>query len=354
MATITDLVTKLRTELSDQSKQFTKTFTGDGVTTTFNLGVKPVDAVTLLVKDNSTTLTNPAGYTVETTYGIVHTTAAIASGHTLTVTGNVWRYFSDDELASFINTALTQHTTGRTDSYGRAITVSSLPEIEVYPLVVLAAVEALFVLATDASFDININAPDGVTIPRGQRFQQISSFINQRMEHYRSICSALNIGIWRIEVGQLRRVSRTTNKLVPIYMPQEVDDSRRPERVYMENDLRGRTVLPSTVPIYDLVIQQGDSFSVILDFPNTTDFNDLVFKAQVRTYPGSPTIWATFTITVYDANLKKLQLSLTKDATKLLPVRCFWDIQATSLSDSTFEQTYLQGQVFTNQQVTLD
>jgi hypothetical protein len=352
MAVLADLITKVRTEINDQAKQFTKTFTGDGTTTTFTLGVKPVDAITLLVKDNSTILANPAGYTVETTYGVIHCTAAPAAGHTLTVTGNVWRYFSDEEITNFVNTAVLQHTHNRTDSFNRGITIDSLPEIEVYPLIVLCTVEALFALATDASYDIDINAPDGVSIPRSERFRQLTALINQRMEHYKSICSALNIGLWRIEMGTLRRVSRTTNKLVPLYIPQEVDDSTSPERVYMQNDLNGRTVIPSSTAIYDMIMQQGDSFSVILDFPDTFDFNDLVFKAQIRTYPGSPTLWASFTITVYDAVLKKIQLTLPKETTANIPMRCFWDLQTTSKSDSTFSQTYLRGQVFVYPQVT--
>jgi len=37
-----------------------------------------------------------------------------------------------------------------------------------------------------------------------------------------------------------------------------------------------------------------------------------------------------------------------------LPARAFWDLQATSSIDATFEQTYVRGQVFVTQQVTLD
>jgi len=351
MAVLSDLVTAVRTEINDQAKQFTKTFACDGSTSTFNLGYKPVDATTLLVKDNSTTLANPAGYTVETVYGVIHTASAPAAGHTLTVSGNVFRYFSDGEIENFVNIAITQHITNRTDSFNRAITITSLPPIEVYPVVILSAVEALYALATDASYDIDIQASDGVSIPRSERFRQLTALITQRTEQYRTLCTQLNIGLYRIEIGTLRRVSRTTNKLVPIYVPQELDDSTKPERVYMQNDLNGRTVVPSSVPIYDMIIQQGDDFSVILDFPDTMDFSTLTFKAQVRTYPGSPTLWATFTVAVYDAGLRKLKLSLTGGVTAMLPVRCFWDIQATNSTDSTVT-TYLRGQVFTYPQVT--
>jgi len=351
MATVSDLVSKVRVELSDQARQFTKVFIGNGATKDFTTGYKPLDTTTLMVKDNNTALANPTTYTVEPIYGVIHTATAPAVGHTLTITGNVYRYFTDDQLTYYVNTAVLQHTNNRTDGYNRAITIDTLPEIESYPVVLLASIEALWALATDAAFDIDIQAPDGVSIPRSERFRQLSAIIESRKEQYRNLCSALNIGVWRIEMGTLRRVSRTTNKLVPIYVAQEIDDSTSPERVYMQNDLNGRSVIPSTVPIYDMVMQQGDTFSVILDFPDTMNFSTNTFKAQIRTYPGSPTLWATFTIAVYDANLKKLKLSLDGPTTAILPVRCFWDIQATSSVDNSVT-TYLRGQVFTYPQVT--
>jgi hypothetical protein len=354
MATLLDLVAKVRTELNDQPRQFTKSFTGDGATKDFVLGYKPIDANTLLVTSGNTTLTNPTTYTVEAGIGVVHTVTAPASNVVLKVVGSVYRYFSDAEIEYFVNTAVTQHTFNRTDGYGRQMNISMLPEVEVYPITILSTIEALYALATDASFDIDIQAPDGVTIPRAQRYSQLMGLIAQRQEQYRNICSALNIGLWRIEIGVLRRVSRTTNKLVPVYMPQEVDDARKPERVYLQNDLTGRSPLPTTVGIYDLVIEEGDNFSVVLDFPDDTNFNDLVWKAQIRTYPGSPTLWATMTTAVNNSTLKKLTISLTKEQTKYLPVRCSWDIQATSIADPTQTRTYLRGQVFVNKQVTVD
>lgn len=354
MASLTDLVSKVRTELNDQARQFTKSFTGDGVTKDFTLGYKPIDANTLLVKVGNVTQANPTNYTVEPSIGVIHFVTAPATNASITVIGSVFRYFGDAELEYFVNTAVTQHLNNRSDGFGRKMTLSLLPEVEVYPVTILSTIEALYALATDASFDIDITAPDGVHIPRSQRYNQIMALIGQRQEQYRNICSALNIGLWRIEMGVLRRVSRTTNKLVPVYMPQEVDDARRPERVYLQNDLTGRTPMPTTVGIYDLIVEQGDNFSVTLDFPDSLDFEDLVFKAQIRTYPGSPTLWATMGIAVNDPATNKLTISLTKEQTRVLPVRCAWDIQATSLSDPTFEKTYLRGQVFVNQQVTLD
>lgn len=352
MASLSDLVSKVRLELNDQPKQFTKTIAGDGSTKDFSLGVKPIDLLTLLVTVDNAVQAQGVDFTIEASHGVLHFINTPAADAVIKVTGSVFRYFSDAEVEYFVNTSLTQHTYNRTDQFGRQITVASLPEVEVYPLTILSVVEALYALATDASFDINIFAPDGVTIPRSERYHQLMGLITQRMDQYRNLCAQLNIGLYRIEVGVLRRTSRTTNKLVPVYLPQEIDDYRKPERAYLPIDMTGRTPIPSTIPVYDLVLQQGDSWSAVLDFPDATDFADLQFKAEVRTYPGSPSLWATFNLQVTDPVLKKIQLSLTKDQTERIPVRAFWDLQATSLSDSTFQRTYLRGQVFCEREVT--
>ena len=353
MAVLSDLVSRVRVELGDLSKQFTWDGTGDGSTKAFYVEVKPVDLSTLMVKVNGSAIPYPAGYTLEKDHGVIHFATAPADNATIHVEGTHYRYFTDSDLENFVNTAVGQHIHNKSDNYGTSLTISKLPAIEEYPLVILSTIEALWTLATDASFDINIQAPDGVTIPRAQRYQQLTNIIQQRWEQYRQLCAALNIGLWRIEMGTLRRVSRITNKLVPVYVPQEVDDARRPDRVYLPNDVMGKTPFPSNAGTYDIVLTQGDSWFAIFDFPNTTDFNDLVFKAQIRTYPNSPSLWATFTITVHDAINKKLKLALTKSQTQYMPVRAFWDLQATSLSDPDFEQTYIRGQVFAERETTI-
>lgn len=352
MAVLSELVSKVRMELNDQPKQFNKTLAGDGSTRDFALGVKPVELLTLLVTIDNVVQAQGVDFTIESQHGVLHFINTPALDAVIKVDGSVFRYFADSEIEYFVNTAVTQHTYNRSDSYGRQVTISLLPEVEVYPLTILSTVEALYALATDASFDINIFAPDGVTIPRSERYHQLMGLINQRTEQYRNICAQLNIGLYRIEVGQLRRVSRTTNKLVPVYVPQEIDDSRRPERVYLPIDVTGRTPIPSTIPVYDIILQQGDSWTAVFDFPDDLDFDDLNFKAEVRTYPNSPSLWASFTVEVEDLPTRKLRLSLNKSQTERIPVRAFWDLQATSDSDSDFRQTYLRGQIFNEREIT--
>lgn len=354
MATLADLVSRTRLELGDLPKQFKWSAIGDGLTKDYDVKVKPLDPDTLIVKINGVPVAQPTGYTVEQDHGVLHFQPAPALNSTITVEGTHYRYFTDLDIEEFINTAVEQHTFNRTDGYGSQVTLAKLPAVEEYPLAILATIEALWALSTDAAFDINLFSPDGVVIPRSERYHQLTGMIAQRTEQYRMLCSALNIGLWRLEVGTLRRVSKRTNKLIPMYMPQEVDDSRKPERIYIQNDHIGRTPTPTTASTYDLILYQGDSFSIVMDFPDTLDISTTVFKAQIRTYPNGPALYATFNIEVTDPVLKKIRLSLTKQQTAYLPARAFWDLQATSTADPTWQKTYVKGQVFVTQQVTVD
>ena len=354
MAVLFDLTSRVRLELGDQAKQFSLTFTGDASTTDFPLAIHPIDVYTLGVYLNGSPVAYPDGYTVEADQGVIHFVHTPADNAAILITGTVFRYFTDDDICTFVNTAVEQHTHNRTNGLGSQMTVNLIPAVEEYPIAILATIEALWALATDASFDIDINAPDGVTIPRSERYRQLTQTIQARWEQYRQLCSALNIGLWRMEMGTLRRVSRTTNKLIPVYMAQEIDDARRPERVYIQNDLNGRSPLPSYVAIQDIILYQGDSYSEEVDFP--FDVTGLEFKAQIRTYPNAPSLYANFDIEVISTSetLSKIRLSLTKKTTEYMPVRAFWDLQATSIDDVTYEATYLRGQVFITQEVTLD
>lgn len=351
MALIADLLSRVRLELGDNAAQFSTTLTGDGVTKAFYMNFKPVDKTYLTVTVNNVVKANPADFTVEENIGVIHFTTAPALNAVIKIEGTHYRYFTTDELTVFVNTAVLQHTNNRTDAYGSNVTIYNLPPVEEYPIALLASVEALWALATDAAFDINITAPDGVNIPRAQRFAQLSTIISNRKEQYRELCSALNIGLMRLEMGTLRRVSRTTNKLVPIFVPQEIDDTTKPERVYMENNLRGRTPLPSTVGVYDIILTQGDTWSTVFDFP--MDLTNYLVRAQVRTYPESPILAAEFTITTVDLALGKVTLALTAAQTDNLPLKSFWDIQVYK-ADGSFNQTYVRGLLFANRQVTVD
>jgi len=354
VATISDLLSRVRLELGDQQKAFTFNATGDGSTKVFATGIKPMEVENLSVKVAGSSIAYPTGYTVEQSTGIVTFATAPANNAAIVIQGNVDRYFLDSELTEFINDAVNQHTYNRVDSYGSQVTLATISAVEEYPVAILASIEGLWALATDAAFDINITAPDGVMIPRSERYRQLTEIISERWNQYRLLCSQLNIGLWKIEMGTLIRTSRTTNKYVPIYVGQEIDDSRMPERVWIQNNLTGRNPFPSYAQTYDIVLYQGNSYQSTFDFP--FDITGMDFEAQIRTYPNSPSLYATFEVTVVSTStsLSTLQLNLEVSDTEYLPPRAFWDLRATSSSDSNWAQTYIKGQVFTTEAVTLD
>jgi hypothetical protein len=150
--------------------------------------------------------------------------------------------------------------------------------------------------------------------------------VDARKEQYRELCGLLNVGLHRVEISTLRRISQRTNRYVPIYLPQELDDGGYPKRVhiplptYMDQT-------KSTVPTYDINLHRGDSFTVDIDFPFAlTDYSLL---SQIRSYSGATLVLATFNIAVTDYANGKATLSLTSDQTSNLPSRGLWDIQMT-------------------------
>jgi hypothetical protein len=47
---------------------------------------------------------------------------------------------------------------------------------------------------------------------------------------YREYCQQLNVGFYRVEVTDLRRISLTTSRFTPIYIEREFDDYTLPQR----------------------------------------------------------------------------------------------------------------------------
>jgi hypothetical protein len=172
--------------------------------------------------------------------------------------------------------------------------------------------------------------------------------IEVRKQQYRELCSQLGIGLYKIDVFSLRRISKTTNRYVPIYLPMEVDDRSIPHRAIIPIPSYGSAISPSDVPTYDLIMYEGDSFETTLDFP--FDVTDYIFESQIRINYASPTIAATFTTEQVDTD--KIKITLTPEQTTSLPERAYWDIQGTIENDPTYQQTYLRGAVFCTRQVT--
>lgn len=352
MATIISLGDRLRSEIGDIGKSFVYQFIADGTTNRFLVPNSPLDGANLIVTKNNVDISASVEVEEATGYIVLDTTPN--ANDVLIVSGNYFRYFTTSEIQQFVSTAFVEHTTNHTDAYGRSVTIENLPVIEEYPVVVYASTLALYTLATDASFDIDITAPDGVMIPRSERYRQLMQMIQVRKDQYKELCSMLGIGLFKIDVFSLRRTSKTTNRYVPLYMPQEVDDISMPVRVYLPLPTYGAIPKPTTAIIQDLYVYAGDAFTFQIQFG--FELPEYTAKSDIRMNPNSSVLLTSFTTTTPDFGstdgdgLRTLELSLTNDQTRLLPGICYYDVQLTNPDGVT--HTYVTGKIFVTAEVT--
>lgn len=256
MATEADIIKRVRLELGDNPEPFRQTYRGNGLQDEFDLPSERVSTTGLKVFKTdpvslaSTDLVLDTDFTLDAENGVVRLSAPLTKDWMLTAEGLAFGLFTDDELRDFVHEAVLQHTNAATDSTRYrdsrgfiryevlAQTLANLPEVENLLVAILATIEALWALSTDAATDIDITTSEGTHVPRSQRFAQLRVQIDVLTDKYKTLCGQLNVGLYRIEMSTLRRVSRTNNRLVPVYVPREYDDSQPPVRVLAPIDTR--------------------------------------------------------------------------------------------------------------------
>ena len=352
MATIASLSDRLRSEIGDIGRSFVWTTTADGTTNRFLVPYSPLDGANLVVNVDGEDVSSEVEVEEGTGYIVFDTTPQ--ADDSIIVAGNYFRYFTSREIGQFVSDAFKQHSAFHTDAYGRDVSIQNLPTLEEYPVVIYAASLALYALANDAAFDINVFAPDGVTIPRSERYQQLMQMIDVRKNQYKELCSQLGIGLFKIDVFSFRRISKTTNRYVPIFRPMEVQDMSSPNRVHIPIPTYGDTDPPVTTIIQDHYVYEGDSYewTVTLDF----EVSDYEAVSQIRILPGAAQLLTSFTITKPDLGtadgegLRTLTLSLDSEQTRILPGTSYYDLQMTDLNNVT--RTYVSGKIFITSEVT--
>lgn len=243
---MSDMINRVRLEIGDPLQPFMTTSLGDGMTSEYDLPKQNIDegSVTVtIVNGASTTVLNPdTDYTINDQLGYLQLSSPVPNNATLIVQGNAWAMFTDDELTVYIQDAVNQHTQGSTiteryrDKRGFITyrddekTLWNLPAIEEPLVVMLATYNVLWVLANDAATDANISTAEGTSIDRVSRYRQLMDHIDTLQERYQTFSGLLNVGAFRIETLKLRRLSRTTGRLVPLFKEREYDDHRWPTR----------------------------------------------------------------------------------------------------------------------------
>lgn len=239
MALFTDVVTGVRAKLRDFPKMFQTDILGDGIAQIFEFPVVVVEPTTLIVQSINPfpatpvikALVSGVDYTLDAWNGMLMLTAGpLTQGWTLNVQGTHYQWFLDSMIITEAQWWTQVLDDSQQDNYYFANLTTTDPRFELTVRGVL--VGCLWSLLIEASLDIDVRNPEGVDIPTSQRFAQLNQLVQVWEQRYHDLSDRLNIGIDRIEMTSLRRMSLSTGKLVPLYKEMEFDDQATPQRLY--------------------------------------------------------------------------------------------------------------------------
>lgn len=232
MATITDIETIARTYLRDFPKFFQTTFEVAG--RTYDLGHTNIDSDSLWVATyttgGATTELSSSAYSLDERNGILRLSTLPSSGSKVMVEGYFYEWVTPSDLSFYSRRAFEKHVKSLN------IAIEEMSDVLINAIGIAAIVECLWALVTEYSRDIDVITSESVHIPASQRFRMVQGLLAQWENEYQRHATALNIGIDRIEVFSLRRTSRTTNRLVPLYKPKEFGDYSPLERLWPDID----------------------------------------------------------------------------------------------------------------------
>lgn len=248
-----------RLHLRDLPRPFVARQVCSGVAWRFELPVENVDRNTVQVVLTDTTAGGTVTSILDQDYvlddhgGIITFQQAPSQNILMVAQGIYYRDYLPPELDLYVRTAYLQHTYGMepegaidlgyppppgpppANSSGQPIQCGTpLPPMvsgaEEYPISLLVTILALWDMAIGAAQQHDVHTPDGVTIPISQVFQQILTLIDRLQQQYITLSTSMGVGLYRITQSRLRRISRTTKRLVPLYRSKEYDDLTWPQR----------------------------------------------------------------------------------------------------------------------------
>lgn len=236
----------------------------DALGRTYELGNPNIDATTLYVATYTsgaptviTTSTSEATYySLDARNGILRFNTTPAANSKVLVEGYYYEWVLPSDLDFYAKLTIEQHV------YNIDLPLESMSAIVIDTIGMGCVVGALWGLLTEYSRDIDITTSESVHIPASQRFRMVQSLLDYWTKAYERQAKSLNIGLERIEIMNLRRVSRTTNRFVPIYKAKELGEYGPIERLFPE-------VSKGVIDIEDLEDEQLDNVYVTLDIGTT-------------------------------------------------------------------------------------
>lgn len=153
------------------------------------------------------------------------------AGTQMKVQGYSYEWFLDSELAYHMEIAIDWFR-----KYDEAFDTQVESPVYAQMVTIWGLLQGLWALLAEVARDIDVADPE-ISIPASQRYGQIQGLIQFWEQEYGTKAELLNIGPTKIQMFTLRRVSRSTNRLVPVYRAREFDDSSAtPTRIMLPID----------------------------------------------------------------------------------------------------------------------
>jgi len=219
-----------RNYLRDFPKFFQVSF--DALGRTYELGNPNVDASTLWIAsvvNNVVTPLTTSQYSIDERNGILRLATTPTTGAKLMIEGYYYEWLLPKDLQFYAERSINFHI----PTIDTPLEQANAAVLDVVGIGAL--VEALQALMTEFARDIDVMTSESVHLPGSQRFRMLQSLCQQWELEYRKHANNLNIGPERIAQFSLRRVSRTTNRYVPLYKAKELGDYGPMERIWAED-----------------------------------------------------------------------------------------------------------------------
>lgn len=223
------IVEVARNYLRDFPKFFQTSF--DGLGRTYELGQPNIDSTTLWIATTSgasaTELTSTQ-YSLDARNGILRLNSTPASGAKIMVEGYYYEWILPADLEFYAQRSINYHQ--NTIKYD----LSSVTPAVIDVVGLGALVEALQALMTEYARDIDVMTSESIHIPGSQRYRMLQGLVQMWDAEYRRHANNLNIGPEKIDTFNLRRISRTTNRYVPLYLGKEIGEYGPMERIFID------------------------------------------------------------------------------------------------------------------------
>lgn len=237
MATRQDVIRIARGYLRDFPKFFQVSFPPAG--RTYEMGQPNIDVSTLWVAyvpnsgasaSVSVVEVPTSQYQIDSRNGLIRFSAPLVSAETIMIEGYYYEWLTPEDMDFYAGVAIDLLT------HNLSTSLSNVAPAVTDVIGMFTLVQALMGLLSEFSRDIDVVASESVHIVASQRYRMAQSLLAYWYDEYKKNAQALNLGLDRIEVLNLRRRSKTTNRLVPLYKEREIGDFSPVERIWTPID----------------------------------------------------------------------------------------------------------------------